>query len=240
MDWESLVQPYSPWLSPDNRETWERTIPNFHRPVFDSIWSDLDSIDQIISVIGPRRVGKSTLLQQIVKRLLDSGCDPQRVIYYSMDDPARLRVGARTEEFLDALMRQMCDLGRQGSSYLLLDEIQTLENWELYLKKYYDLKYPVRILISGSASSPIFKKSRESLLGRIKDYHVLPFSYREFVLYQVRNDSSLQSEIRQFDQTGSQLRGMLAKSPEHLDVTKVEIPNLSKNLWDVARSSLHV
>ena len=38
----------------------------------------------------------------------------------------------------------------------------------------------MRFVVSGSASTPIFRKSRESLLGRIKDFHVLPFSYREW------------------------------------------------------------
>ena len=63
---------------------------------------------------------------------------------------------------------------------MFLDEIQRFPRWELYLKKFYDLKTPVRFVVSGSASAPIFKKSRESLLGRVKDFHVLPFSFREW------------------------------------------------------------
>ena len=35
------------------------------------------------------------------------------------------------------------------------------------------------------ASTPIFRKSRESLLGRIKDFHVLPFSFREWLHFRV-------------------------------------------------------
>lgn len=58
--------------------------------------------------------------------------------------------------------------------YVFLDEIQRFGRWE-FLKKYFDLHYPVRFAISGSTSSPICKKSRESLLGRIKDYHIIAF-----------------------------------------------------------------
>jgi predicted AAA+ superfamily ATPase len=65
--------------------------------------------------------------------------------------------------------------------YLFLDEIQKFPRWELYLKKHYDLRTPVRFVVSGSASAPIFRKSRESLLGRIHDYQVLPFSFREWL-----------------------------------------------------------
>ncbi len=39
----------------------------------------------------------------------------------------------------------------KGATYLFLDEVQRLDRWELYLKKYYDLKYPLKMIISGSA-----------------------------------------------------------------------------------------
>ena len=77
-------------------------------------------------------------------------------------------------------MATAVEASKGGVTYLFLDEIQRFPRWELYLKKFYDLKTPVRFVVSGSASAPIFKKSRESLLGRIKDFHVLPFSFREW------------------------------------------------------------
>jgi predicted AAA+ superfamily ATPase len=72
------------------------------------------------------------------------------------------------------------------TTYIFLDEIQRLPRWELFLKKAYDLKRPLRFVISGSASSPIFRSSQESLLGRIKDRHLLPFSFREYCEYRLR------------------------------------------------------
>ena len=71
-------------------------------------------------------------------------------------------------------------------TYVFLDEIQRLPRWELFLKKAYDLRRPLRFVISGSASSPIFRSSQESLLGRIKDRHLLPFSFREYCEYRLR------------------------------------------------------
>ncbi|MDO8440476.1 MAG: DUF4143 domain-containing protein, partial [Polaromonas sp.] len=55
---------------------------------------------------------------------------------------------------------------------------------------------PVRFVVSGSASAPIFKKSRESLLGRIKDFHVLPFSFREWYTFK---GQLLPSEARLYE-----------------------------------------
>jgi predicted AAA+ superfamily ATPase len=126
------------------------------------------------------------------------------------------------------------------TTYLFLDEIQTLERWEQYLKKYYDLKYPVRIVVSGSASSPIFKKSRESLLGRVKDYHVLPFSFREFLLYRLKHEGRMEllNEVESINQTGRDIKGMFVKSPNHIGMDSVSVAQMSNDLWDVAETAL--
>lgn len=231
-----FVKPYSPWTDSSELPQWQSLIPEFQRPVFDKLISDLDEIEQIISVTGPRRVGKSTLLQQIVRHLIKVGTDPQHVIYYSFDDPALFRKQISGGEVIESLMEHMCNVG--APAYLLLDEIQTLDRWELYLKKYYDLKYPVRVIVSGSASSPIFKKSRESLLGRVKDYHVLPFSFREFLMYQLREQSAMLEEIERIHQSGAIAMGMFAKSPKHLKTQSVEVTTVSSALWDECEKCL--
>ncbi|MCY7371225.1 MAG: ATP-binding protein [Polaromonas sp.] len=138
----------------------------------------------MVSVTGPRRVGKSTLLQQCIQQLINDAPDPQaqanRIVYFSMQDPAMEIPGFDKDQFFNALVATAVEASKGGVTYLFLDEIQFFPRWELYLKKFYDLKTPVRFVVSGSASTPIFKKSRESLLGRIKDFHVLPFSFREW------------------------------------------------------------
>jgi len=115
---------------------------------------------------------------------------------------------------IDYLFRTASNKKGEGVAYLFLDEIQRLERWELYLKKYYDLKFPVRIIISGSASSPIFKKTRESLLGRVKDYHLLPFSFREFALYSFQNKPTFLSEINSIYEQGKTVQGMFTGDPQ--------------------------
>ncbi|WP_309684696.1 ATP-binding protein [Polaromonas sp.] len=138
----------------------------------------------MVSVTGPRRVGKSTLLQQCIQQLIKDAPDPQaqanRIVYFSMQDPGLEIPGFNQDKFFNELVATAVEAAKEGVTYLFLDEIQRFPRWELYLKKFYDLKTPVRFVVSGSASAPIFKKSRESLLGRIKDFHVLPFSFREW------------------------------------------------------------
>lgn len=185
----------------------------------------------MLSVTGPRRVGKSTLLHQVIRYLLEKGTPPEKLIYYSFDDPALLAKHIEVDRLIDLLMKHTAQNKESGPTYLFLDEIQRLDRWELYLKKYYDLRYPVKVLISGSASSPIFKKSRESLLGRVKDYHLLPFSFREFVLYSLQGNEALVSEMNALSEAGIRVRAIVNEDP-HLALEKATIPPCSTQLQE--------
>ena len=179
---------YNPWWN--DGEAAFASLPEFHRDVFDDLYADVQRLPQMISVTGPRRVGKSTLLRQCIRKLIKEG-DPgqaQRIVYFTMDDPALLLPNVDVDRFFEDLVAEFAARAKDGVVYLFLDEIQKFPRWELYLKKHYDLKTPVRFVVSGSASAPIFRKSRESLLGRIHDYQVLPFSFREYIRFHSGND----------------------------------------------------
>lgn len=225
MDLKTILQPYNPWLD-DGTEAF-RHLPVFHRPIFETLWSDLERIPQMLSITGPRRIGKSTLLLQIIERLYNNGVDPHRLVYYSFDDPILALPRTDIADFFGTLMQMAKDRNDNTATYFFFDEIQRLENWELYLKKYYDLKYPIKVVISGSASSPIFKKSRESLLGRVKDYHLLPFSFREFALYRLK-ESRMSASIQLISGFGSEIKLGFAVPPLELKTKLPEIVNQSE------------
>lgn len=174
-------------------------LPEFRRDVFDDLYADVKQLPQMVSVTGPRRVGKSTLLQQCILQLIKDAPNPQaqanRIVYFSMQDPGLEIPGFNQDKFFNDLVATAVEASKGGLTYLFLDEIQRFSRWELYLKKFYDLKTPLRFVVSGSASAPIFKKSRESLLGRVKDFHVLPFSFREWTSVGL----TLQIRLNQFD-----------------------------------------
>jgi predicted AAA+ superfamily ATPase len=213
VDYQAILEPYNPWWHKNKDSNLLRSLPSFQRPIFKTLYDDLKTIPQIISVIGPRRIGKSTLLMQVIKRLIEEGVRPQNLIYYSFDDPALIIRRVKIEELLDQMIKKAVAATKYRPLYLFLDEIQKLDRWELYLKKYYDLKYPVRLMISGSASSPIFKKSRESLLGRVKDYHLLPFSFKEYVMFNLQKQPSLFSEVENLANQGQIMQRMAADDP---------------------------
>jgi predicted AAA+ superfamily ATPase len=182
-----ILGAYNPWWNAGPLVFAD--VPAFRRGVFDDLYADVRELPQMVSVTGPRRVGKSTLLMQCIQQLITDAADDvgqaHRIVYFSMQDPALELPGFDADRFFNDLVAAAVQAAKQGTTYLFLDEIQRFARWELYLKKFYDLKTPVRFVVSGSASAPISKKSRESLLGRIKDYHVLPFSFREWLYVRV-------------------------------------------------------
>jgi len=228
---ETILEPYNSWWKTPQFET-----KIFKRPIFYKVYKDLFTLKQIISLTGPRRVGKTTLLKQIIKDLIHvDHIEPARIVYFSFDDPLMVETYIR-EKFFDNLIRWADTKLKDKTVYFFLDEIQRFEKWELYLKKYYDLGFPCRFLISGFASSPIFKKSRESLLGRIKDYHLLPFSFKEFVYFNKSDNKELLDFVNAATDFGYKLqRGTLIDwqkiGPLPLEVSP---PNFSElnNLLD--------
>lgn len=228
IDLLKILGAYNPW--------WEKPkaafgdLPKFRRPIFDEIIQDVDAIPQIISITGPRRVGKSTIIRQVIKELINRDISEKQLIYYSMDDPTLFRADIDRDLFFETLMDYSRKTAGNERVYIFLDEIQRFERWELFLKKYYDLNYPVRFIVSGSASSPIFKKTRESLLGRVKDYHLLPFSFREFALFKEQDKPSLISELQKIHHIGEEIEGMLTGHLDYIDQEKVSFTGISEDL----------
>lgn len=228
MQIDELLSLYNPW--------WERglasldSLKTFERPILARLIKDLTTQRQMLSVTGPRRVGKTTLLRQLVRSLLNQGRNPREIVYYSMDDPALARPGIQTGSLIESLMAELRSRAGEEPIVVLLDEVQRLPNWELILKKYYDLEYPFRIVISGSASSPIFKKSHESLLGRVKDYHILPFSFREFLMYHLGSYPELLEELDNIRAAGEERMGLLGGDPNRPEMKQVSLKEISSEL----------
>ncbi|RMD92211.1 MAG: hypothetical protein D6813_06260, partial [Calditrichaeota bacterium] len=179
------------WLTAKVPE--ELNLP-FRRPVFIKILEYL-KLDRIIILKGPRRTGKSTLIFQLISELLNRGIEPNRILYLPFDDPDL------TFSFNDIILELEKLLGHeihQGPQiYCFFDEIQHLENWSGYLKKYSDKKWPIKFIVSGSSAS-LIRHGAESLAGRTIEEILLPFSFYEFLLFHLNErEAQLLKELHQ-------------------------------------------
>jgi len=144
-------------------------------------------LKQMIAFTGLRRVGKTTLMLKIAEDLMNK-LSPKHVIYFTFDEfqDIEIRDVIRTYEEITG------NNIRQGRYLLLLDEVQKLENWENQVKVIYDtLGNNVKIMLSGSESLFIRKKSKETLAGRIFEFKVEPLFFSEFLGFKGVNFSPI-------------------------------------------------
>ena len=178
-----VLNRYNPWW--DNKPIPESKTSAFKRGDFEVINSTLDR-REIASIVGPRRVGKTILIHQLIQELLDNKIDPKRILYLSVDEIELNRGGAELKHILDSYFRYIVkkpfdELGE--THYLFLDEIQELKDWEKILKNWYDLGFKIKFVISGYSSIWISKGTEESLLGRIKTLVMMPLKFSEILRY---------------------------------------------------------
>jgi predicted AAA+ superfamily ATPase len=152
--------------------------------------ADLLDKERITAIIGPRRVGKTTLMYQLIDHLLQTGVPKENVLFVSMDDPLTMTIADPLriilDEYLEKIIRKpIRDVERL---YIFIDEIHFLEDWNLWLKKYYDLKYNIKFIISSSSATHLLKFSKESLVGRITEIKVMPLNFKEFIKLNGRSD----------------------------------------------------
>lgn len=190
------LKSWNPWWERGSTGMAAYQDPPYRRELFDDVLSQFLHGDQIVSIVGMRQVGKSTMMRQIIRHLLDDGVDPKRVFYISFDDPF-LRAQYDPRRLFDDVIHAYAEgvlhadlRDTKESLYFFFDEVHQLPNWERALKSYYDRRYAVRYLVSGSSSLHLQKKNRESLLGRISEHTLWPFSFREYVEYSTSTDAA--------------------------------------------------
>ena len=133
---------------------------------------------QIIALTGLRRVGKTTLMYKIVLDFIKNGFDPRNIFYFSFDEFRETELREVMKEYETLMEKNL----KQGKYLFLLDEIQKLSNWEDQVKRVYDTHGKnVKIIVSGSESMFIKKKSKETLSGRIFEFKVETLSFKEFL-----------------------------------------------------------
>jgi len=178
-----VLNRYNPWW--DNKPIPESKTSPFRRGDFYEIRNSIEK-REIASIVGPRRVGKTILIHQLIQDLLDKGVSPSRILYLSIDEVELSKGGVELKHIIEAYFKYIVKKPLDqldNNHYLFLDEVQELPQWEKILKNWYDLGYKLKFIISGSSSIWISKGTEESLLGRIKTSVMMPLKFSEVLRY---------------------------------------------------------
>ena len=132
-------------------------------------------------LVGQRRVGKSYILRQIIKKIIDEGVNPVNIFYLNKEYTPFDFVTHFTD--LELLVNEYRDeMKPQGRIYLFLDEIQTVEGWERLVNSYsQSYTDDFELFISGSNSHFLSGELASLLSGRYILFEVFPFNFQEFI-----------------------------------------------------------
>lgn len=196
------LRAWNPWWQNGAEGINRYKIPTFKREVYHTVKERFETGEQIVSIVGMRQIGKSTLMRQIIRDLLKDGIDPKTIFYVSFDDPflEAEMLFEEDEKLFDHVVRTYAEqvLGQNIENieqplYFFFDEIHQLPGWDKKLKAFYDRAYPIRYMVSGSSSLRLQKHNKESLLGRITEFTLWPFSFREFLKFKTPDNTRVQS-----------------------------------------------
>lgn len=128
--------------------------------------------------VGIRRTGKSYMMYQQIKQLLQTGVPLSQIVYVNFEDERLLEM---TSDDLNTILEIGLELsGTENRPYLFLDEIQNITGWEKFVRRIADMKY--KINITGSNSKMLSSEIASTLGGRFVIMHVYPYSFSEYLI----------------------------------------------------------
>jgi uncharacterized protein len=132
-------------------------------------------------LVGQRRAGKSFILRQIVKRLIEKGISPDNTLIINKEFSDFDFVSTHRE--LDDLIKLYKSvLKTSGKIYIFIDEIQNISGWERVVNSYsQDYVDSYELFISGSNSNMLSNELATLLSGRYVKFEIFPFSYHEYL-----------------------------------------------------------
>ena len=138
-------------------------------------------LEKIITIVGPRRAGKTFYLYQVMIELEKRGVSRQRMLYLNFEDE-RLELEGDYDQIFDAY-RELWPDQDLSQLYIFFDEIQELSNWEKFVRRVSDT-ISRHIFITGSNSKLLSREIATSLRGRGLSFEILPLSFSEFLSFQ--------------------------------------------------------
>ena len=174
-------------ISPKNRYIWGVELLSMIKRALQKTLEGKIDFKKAIVILGPRQVGKTTLITKIAASLNED------YLYINGDDPAtRTLWDNPTQAFINNYIGNY--------KVVVFDEAQRIENIGISAKMIIDAKKDIQLFISGSSALEIASKINEPLTGRKWEYRLYPLSWRE--LTDEYNFARVQPRLEEFLITG--------------------------------------
>ena len=166
-------------------KTIKRIIRNFHlSEVFEVISRELSlpiNSGKIITLMGVRRCGKTSILYDVINQL-SQNIDKTSILFFNFEDE-RLNLDIESLDLILQAYQELYPDNKMSDCYFFFDEIQNISGWEKFVRRVYD-SVSKNIFITGSNSKMLSSDIATSLRGRTITYEVFPLSFREYLKFE--------------------------------------------------------
>lgn len=127
-------------------------------------------------ITGIRRSGKSSILKLLIDELQANGISSEQIIYINFESFSFSHIN-KAQDLYETVRTRLITRQR---SYVILDEIQELEQWEKAVNSFL-VDFDVDIYITGSNSRLLSSELATLLTGRYVEFHIYPLSFSEYI-----------------------------------------------------------
>jgi predicted AAA+ superfamily ATPase len=174
----------------DERITLLRKYNLWDSPTFDLGYTRSEYTGKIVGyvgnrlikvLVGQRRSGKSYILRQIARQLVDNGVSPGNTLYINRE-LAEFDFLKTYKDLHELVKSYRKELKPSGKVYLFIDEVQMIDAWEVVINSYsQDFVDSYEVFISGSNSKMLSGELATLLSGRYVKFEIFPFGYSEYL-----------------------------------------------------------
>lgn len=153
-----------------------------NRKVISQIIKFLDD-NEIIVLHGARQVGKTSILNYLISKVLSDKVNKNNLVYFDLEDFDLVNLCDQGVEKVVAHLKGInCDFEKK--IYLFIDEIQYLKNPSSFLKLFHDrYQEKIKLIVTGSSSFEIKSKFKNSLVGRTAEFEIFSLDFEEFLWF---------------------------------------------------------
>ena len=194
----------------DNWNEWasQKDIGLIRNSYLDRLEGLIHGSNQVITITGPRRAGKSYIMRQMGRLLSKNGVKKENVLFVNFEDPRFLSLDTK-------LLIQIYDVYREFMSptetpYIFLDEVQEVEEWEKWVRMMHELK-KAKIIVSGSNAHLLSRELGTLLTGRHLDLNIFPLSFTEYLMF---NKMEVKTSL-DVNRKRTEIKGLLRKYMEY-------------------------
>ncbi|OGO92572.1 MAG: hypothetical protein A3F41_06615 [Coxiella sp. RIFCSPHIGHO2_12_FULL_44_14] len=134
---------------------------------------------EIITLVGLRRCGKTTLLYQIMDVLEKQGILPEAMLHMNFEEPA-IALDVKLEILDELYQTYRREIYPQGKAFLFFDEIQNVPGWERWARARNDSE-EIKIFITGSSAHLMSRELGTVLTGRHVEFYLSSLSFLEYL-----------------------------------------------------------